>query len=390
MSIPAIANLPTLPIPSLGVGHFPGPLEELMRAGLRPKAEQGVRRIIAGLTLARDRAIAHVHDPRAYPLPTDPHSLEQAMLTRMSQLDAAQQRKVIEAVLLHVRATGEARRQSYGELAPIDLSSSASVTEQIGRLQLPPVLSEADGDALRRVRLERQPAPRVFSRLELEIQAVTCVEKTRHVGEIDGRDEMSLATSVAGSGLAPVSMKVDLGRFGEGDRRAVPRSPFFSFNLGTVHFPVALTLQAALTEVDRGLTPPKEPIKGFVDALFGGAFGALFFGSLLPDGGSIILELASDTAAIATPIFISGAAAATLTFVAVFVAVVGAAGLIIHLFKRAGVDESYAPVTTGLALQSASDQPPEVGGPHTFEVAATKDIDGFSGHYRIDYAWHLK
>jgi hypothetical protein len=128
--------------------------------------------------------------------------------------------------------------------------------------------------------------------------------------------------------------------------------------------------------------------KGEVNELFLGAFGALFFGAAT--NAPIILTITGEGgAALAVPLVLPPVAAACLAFMAGFVAAVGAAGLIVHLFKKLGVNESYAPVTTGLALQSANDQS-EVGVPSTLGFLANHDTDGFTGHYTATIRWHLR
>lgn len=93
---------------------------------LKPIGEQ----LLRTMQLAMEKAVAHAHDPKKYPMPTARGSLESALLTRLRQLPKERQEQAIKKVMADVTAPARTRGQRYGDLAKVDLASAAPVTDQ--------------------------------------------------------------------------------------------------------------------------------------------------------------------------------------------------------------------------------------------------------------------
>jgi hypothetical protein len=407
MTVQQPGAVQAVPAPTLGVDvadaarvRVPPSIANLMNGQIDRRIQTGVDRALAGVALALDRALAHAADPTRFPLPADRTSLEQVLLRRIGGLPAAERRDKAQAALARITSTGAIRRGHYGELAGLDPRSALAVAEQVRRAQLSAPFSAEDIQSLQTARVSGPPpAGAGFSRLELVVNRVRCIEKTKNFGEVDFADEMVLAASVSGGGLRGDSTTRALGKFGKGDARPVSPAPLFSVPID--QFPAAAVLRAELIEQDQAVPPPApETTEAEIGALLVGAFGTLFFADAAASGGVILLSftVASSSAAgaagavITVPLVIGVGVATGLAIACALVAVAAGAALLVgKLLAVLGQDEHY-PVrhSPQLVLAAPTDEPDIIGRPQTLEFVATADDEGFRGRYELTYTWNLR
>jgi len=126
-------------------------MRELLEA---PELRSFADDLVAQLNLAADRAIAHLEDPHAYPLPAESDSLEHAFHTFAVATPAERQAEARKAVMARFASASE-RRAAYGPFADIDLHSDKSVVALEDT-----VMRRADFSALRRLAIEEDGVAR--------------------------------------------------------------------------------------------------------------------------------------------------------------------------------------------------------------------------------------
>ena len=153
------------------------------------------------IDIAMERVVAHDENPKYYPLPTDPKSLERALHKLFEALPRKNKKDTIEKVNKTLKAGKAARTKIYGDLVDINFRSSAAVVEQVKTKPVPANLKFTQADVTEiRTRLKlptavksqkSKPVPaQVVEATELgfEVINLTCVRPT------DVRkDEMSIA-----------------------------------------------------------------------------------------------------------------------------------------------------------------------------------------------------
>jgi hypothetical protein len=335
-------------------------------------------RMESGVAFARDRVLAHLRSPAEFPLPMDARSFERALLSKVGPGHGRRRDNEIDAAIKRLRSTGVARTANYGELAPLDAHSVVSTGDQMLALKLSSPLTEAQQQALKVEAPRRLPVP---GKLELTVHKLTCIDKTRHFPEIDGRDEIQLSASLTGVGVGATTREVFVGKFRKDDTHAVTPSPLLAVNVRDIAAANAAAIVSFdLVEKDRGNAPPA-PLanpEALLEAFVFGAAGAVIFSG--PSTWILLFEGAALGAATLPAVPVLAVAGAITALVAATVAVV-------RLFMRLGVDETYPDRTLDPVLLTA--MPALSGKPQTVDFIAKRENHGFSGHYRLSYGWTL-
>lgn len=212
--------------------------------------------VVNTIELAIEKAIANAEEPNNYPMPQSATALEQKLKANFTQLPARRQRQLAREIMPRVKASAATRRQAHGRLADVNLRLAKPVAEQALALPVPPELRLTASDVQRIAPRAAAAAQSNVSRLELRLHKIECLEKTREF--LEGKDEMSIVgTRIDATDTKNTTFKIDLGKFKEGEVRALA-SPVLlsSFNLrdGDI-FPKTFAAALTLTEVDRGTFP---------------------------------------------------------------------------------------------------------------------------------------
>jgi hypothetical protein len=194
-----------------------------------PKLHAIAERVLALFFLAGEKAVAHLADPAAYPLPADPRSIEHVLLKRFQFLPPARQQKGLAKVMASVRAPAQSRAVHYGDLAQVNLRSPQPVVEQALALGLPPSLKFPLSQ------LQPPPAeapmtvcsgslPELPDRLWLRVLKVECLNETDGFqGSEAGEDEIYLGgTAIDAFGDAQPIGPARVGDFDGGDVKDYP------------------------------------------------------------------------------------------------------------------------------------------------------------------------
>ena len=96
-----------------------------------PKIKNLQTRVKNTLRLAVERAAGHLDDPKKYPLPGDSKSLEHAVYNIFAALPDRRQRKLIDRLKPNMKASVTKRKELYGDLASVSMSSVKTITEQV-------------------------------------------------------------------------------------------------------------------------------------------------------------------------------------------------------------------------------------------------------------------
>jgi phospholipase C len=189
--------------------------------------------IFGGARLALDRALAHDHDSRLYPLP-DGRTLERVLFERLDRLDRGVRRRLVNEAVSRVQSQGTTRVRHYGAAASIAVKNSKEpVAADLRRLSVPAHLTATAGRVRQKI-VQKQagartaaaaqpeatagPPPLVPRTMRLSLRRLKCVDDTQEVG----KDEMKIA-AVAHELSARRDVThapVDLGKFKKNDARA--------------------------------------------------------------------------------------------------------------------------------------------------------------------------
>lgn len=329
------------------------------------------RRIQDAVDFARDRVLAHLGSPTEFPLPSDPQSLERALLANVAPGRSRKRDREVDAAIGRLRSTGAARTGHYGELAALDARSSQSTGDLLVALALPSPLPPADAQPTSAPRAAAVPG-----RVEVTLDELRCVEKTRHLPEIDLRDEMVVRAAISGIDVAGAAREADLGKFRDDDAKAVSPRPFLSMPVPDVNDPAAaVVISLDVVEKDRGNEPPVPVSQTLIDAL---VYGAL--GTAVTAGGAYYVVFGANGAVVASGVTVLAPVAfGVFAVITLIVATV----IAVKIFRKLGVDEAYeSHVEDPLLLVALPG-----GGTRTTEFVATRGQDGFTGHYRL--TWHV-
>ncbi len=96
-----------------------------------PKIKNLKTRFKNTLSLAVERAAGHLDDPQKYPLPSDSKSLEHAVYNIFASLSDRKKRKIFDRIKPTLKASAAKRKELYGDLASVNLSSAKTITEQV-------------------------------------------------------------------------------------------------------------------------------------------------------------------------------------------------------------------------------------------------------------------
>jgi hypothetical protein len=101
--------------------------------------------VLQTVQLAFHKAIAHTADPRAFPIPGAPDSLERIILGYVKKRSPEKRRIAVDKTLRVISASPSEREEMFGELARVDLHSAKAIEEQIKTLRIPTPLKWPEG-----------------------------------------------------------------------------------------------------------------------------------------------------------------------------------------------------------------------------------------------------
>lgn len=357
-------------------------------------------RVAKAFRLAAEKAVANFHDPKSFPIPTDPDSLEQLMLTRFVQLKKVQQDRAVLKVMAAVNAPARARTRYYGDLAAVNLRAGQPVLDQARALPFPqllkfplshleelakdpsrlapiapiapvsrPVMAPLPAEVVMAgtaTHLQTQPialaaAPQMH-KLELRLHHVKCIDETDgFLGSHLGEDEIDLGgVAIAPTGATKKIAPFHVGDFDSGEVKnyAQPKQ-FTVFSLADGNsWPKAYVVTLALAEIDNGgfpdyLTKLYGKVKDWAITALGAAIGGAIGAGLGAIVGAVIGFILD------------------LLF-----------GWLISIWE----DDVFPPVTVATVIKSPTARWP---GGKTDSPESDAYFTAHGGKYRIRYDWRL-
>ena len=211
------------------------------------------------IDIAMERVVAHDENPKYYPLPTDPKSLERALHKMFEALPRKNKKDTIEKVNKTLKAGKAARTKIYGDLVDINFRSTAAVVAQVKTKPVPAnrKFTQADVTEIRTrlklptaVKSQKPPVPaQVVEATELgfEVINLTCVRPT----DIR-KDEMSIAgVGIDNLGEETQVAPVFVGNFKKGETLALGnQGKILNFKLTVGEFPKTFFASVFLVEKD--------------------------------------------------------------------------------------------------------------------------------------------
>jgi hypothetical protein len=231
-----------------------------------PQVREIAIRVVRETELELYKVIAHSVEPRNFPLPQDPNSVEQILYKRFLRLAATQKQRAVAKVLPRLRVSKAKWEAHFGDLSKIDIRSTKPIARQAkgisftSQFSVPsvtfPMLTALDLSDL-------TPTPRV-SGLKLLLHRVKCIDETNTFGTEWGSDEILLgATTVDEDGETGEIAAAKVGDFDDGDVVAFsPPISYATFNTREgAQYPKSYLVTLALCEEDYGDFP------GFLNTL---------------------------------------------------------------------------------------------------------------------------
>lgn len=328
-----------------------------------PKLLKIATRIVREAELSADKVAANFKQPAKFPLSNDPETFENLLKARFSALPESAKETAAQTAAGRLNASVAVRKNLFGDLAGVDLSSNKSVDEQVKAIALPAALkfSSIEATALTSVIAAAAPAAGGIKKLELRIHKVKCVDETGSWWqEIGNDDEIDLAgTSVDGLGNAKAVNPFRVGSsFDDGESKlySPPRS-FTVFNvLEGSTFPKQYIVTLVLSEADGG------GFNGFINKLF----------QLVKDKVT--------AAIIAAGLPLGPAIAALIANVVSYVI-----DRLISKFISWWKDDVFAPKTLTIRIPSLT----ATWNGSTDSPERVIEFRGHNGHYQLTYDWRL-
>lgn len=226
------------------------------------------RRIVEETSLAVEKTLAHAIEPENYPLPSDPHSMEQILWQHFRMLDHSRLTLAGASAVSRLRAGNTVLRRMSTDLVHVNLHSPVSVADQADALPYP----EDVASAIRSSRFGKAstlantlaPIPtdvstlalRSLRSLSLRLRQVKCLDETG--GTDVGSDEIMLGGATIDetgdtSKISPFMVHDD---FDDGETETfIPPKSLVTFNLleGKT-FPKYYNVTLVMTERDLGGT----------------------------------------------------------------------------------------------------------------------------------------
>lgn len=187
-----------------------------------------VRRISDAMSISFEKAVASLHQPKDYPLPSAPSAAERIWADFLSSLPKRKQKEAVELFFDRVQTSGTARKQMYGLLAQVNLRSAVPISDQVRRIAIPKPnkpsakfigsLGKRLESAIecKRVRAEKRGVPHLNSpspKLEMRLVSMTCGKDTPELG----KDEMFInGVSSDGIGQLRTIPDFNLGKYKSG------------------------------------------------------------------------------------------------------------------------------------------------------------------------------
>jgi hypothetical protein len=235
-------------------------------------------RVANTVRAAGEKAIGNVADPRRFPLPAEPDSLERIVRRFYDRQPAGPRRAALQRVMASLVAPRAQRQTELGPLADIELGSRTPVELLAGSVDglrdlswlAPPAHSAAAPAAA-------AAAGALNKTVALRLRRVECKDETGieipFIGE-PGSDEIELGgTSVDETGDTLTVPRISVGTFDDGDRKGFTpprRITFFNVREGKV-FPKLYQVALVLSERDAGglaefLDQLTDKVRDFVEA----------------------------------------------------------------------------------------------------------------------------
>ncbi|NGO09864.1 hypothetical protein G5C60_20215 [Streptomyces sp. HC44] len=326
-------------------------------------------RVALQFQLAADKVAAHHGDPAKYPLPSAATTTEQLLARRFKELPEGQRKEAVDKITVELKGS-TSRTKRFGDLARVDLKSSAGVEAQISRLPFPETLKFPETELQRMVHSlvgdvsgsVAQATGTELRNLELRIHKIKCVKETG--GEI-GQDDIDLSgTAVDEDGGTHPVPKFRVRQFDSGEVHTYsPPKQFTTFSLtenSKVTFPKVYTVILVLSDADKG---------GISEFL------------------SNLLDKVREEVAKAVTKAITGKLddPSAAVIMAIGLAVSYVLGEIVDLLKRVWSDEILKPVAVQTVISSPNSR--WAGQPNSPEK--TIDFTGKGAHYQLTYDWEM-
>ena len=95
------------------------------------------------LVLAAEKAVAHLDDPRRFPMPTDPNAVENVLLNRLEKRPSFQQARAKAYFSKRLRLDSRHRRRALGKFSRVNLRSRDPILQQAKQIK-PTIQMSAD------------------------------------------------------------------------------------------------------------------------------------------------------------------------------------------------------------------------------------------------------
>ena len=353
-------------------------------------------RLTKALELAAGKAVAHLADPKKYPLSQTHGSLERALGDFIGNLPTRKRKEAIEMLLPTATGTASDRERAYGQLAAVNLRSAIPVIAQAQSLRLPRVPSPSERliSKVRRLALDQDGRPPEgdedgrpggddrppLHKLQLRLRSLECLKDTKELF----KDEIRLmGTASDGIGVVKNIKPVKLGKFKTGKIESFnPPQVFATFDTQNISLlPRSFDVALILFEKDWGKSEPGQVIDSAVDGIVDFVKDDVteYVKKLILEGGAGSLT-AAVVAFLTNPelgVILAGAAIGFL--VAIGLGVLGS------LLKKILSDEVFDPARANITLESLTGLLDEDF--ITNQQLAT--YSGFGATYKLNYDWRL-
>jgi hypothetical protein len=323
-----------------------------------PELKAVARRVLTEFRLAGEKAAAHLADPGRYPMPPAPTAAEHLFVDRLRSRPRAGYARAADSV----RGPAGVRREWFGDLAAVDLTSATAVEEQAAAVA-PAALRLSPGRLGTPYAAWPAPAGRPGRRLDvlrLRVHSVRCLDETSP--EFLSDDDIYLTgTTVDENGDVATVAAFKVGDFDDGDVKSYdPPHRFYGFRLteGRDAWPKTYTAVVVLYEKDFG------DVGGFMDKLV-----------------RKVRARAASAVAAAAPDLPGGAAGEAGAAVSAWVV-----GKLADWVRDWLGDDHFAPATLAVRVRSLDDRFPNG---RTDSQNQTTRFRGHGGEYELVYDWLL-
>jgi len=121
-----------------------------LRADAKHKLGLVMQRAANTVNIGFEKAVAHMENPSAYPLPAGNDNVEKAFYDLLMALPALKRKKFTDKINETLKASSQERNKLYGDLAGLNFSSAVSIAEQVKSMNTPEemMINKSEGDEL--------------------------------------------------------------------------------------------------------------------------------------------------------------------------------------------------------------------------------------------------